>query len=54
MPLAKDWMTSDSLKRSCGFQLLYQIAKNDKKLPDDYFLPYIERIERELQTEKIL
>ncbi|MCB0285314.1 MAG: DNA alkylation repair protein [Calditrichaeota bacterium] len=53
VPLAEDWMTnSDSLKRSCGFQLLYQIAKNDKKLPDDYFLPYIERIERELQTEE--
>lgn len=52
-PLAEEWMnSSDSLKRSCGFRLLYQIAKDDKKLPDEYFLPYIERIERELQTEE--
>ncbi|MCB0288214.1 MAG: DNA alkylation repair protein, partial [Calditrichaeota bacterium] len=44
--LAEEWMiSSDNLKRSCGFRMLYQIAKNDKKLPDEYFLPFIERIE---------
>ncbi len=51
--LAEEWISSkNDLERRCGFQLYYQIAKNDKKLPDDYFLPLIERISNELQQEE--
>lgn len=50
LELAEEWIESnDNLERRCGFQLYYQIAKNNKKLPDEYFLPLIDRIEKELQ-----
>ena len=51
--LAEEWMQSkNDIERRCGFQLIYQIAKNDKKLPDEYFQPIINRIEKELQQEE--
>jgi 3-methyladenine DNA glycosylase AlkD len=51
--LAEEWiLSSDNLKKRCGFQLYYQIAKNNKKLPDAYFIPLIQRIEKELQQEE--
>lgn len=53
--LADEWITSENdLERRCGFQLVYQIAKIDKKLPNEYFIPLIERIEKELQHEENL
>jgi 3-methyladenine DNA glycosylase AlkD len=51
--LAEEWMNSvDHLKRRCGFALLYQIARDNKKLPYTYFIPFIGRIEKELQGEE--
>lgn len=51
--LAEEWNKStDVLEKRCGFQLYYQIAKNDKELPDEYFSPLIERIEKELQQQE--
>lgn len=51
--LAEEWIKSkNNIERRCGFHLLYQIAKNNKKLPDDYFIPIVKRIEKELQQEE--
>jgi len=51
--LAEDWIVSkNDLERRCGFQLYYQVAKSNKKLPDAYFISLIERIEKELQQEE--
>ena len=51
--LAEEWIeSSHDLERRCGFQLYYQIAKNNKKISDDYFFPLIERIEKNLQHEE--
>lgn len=51
--LAEEWMKSkNKLERRCGFLLMYQVAKNDKKLPDEYFIPIIQGIEKELQQEE--
>ena len=53
--LAEEWVKSkNDLERRCGFQLYYQIAKNDKKLPDSYFFPIVDRIEKEIQQEENL
>jgi 3-methyladenine DNA glycosylase AlkD len=51
--LAEDWINcNNDLERRCGFLLYYQIAKSNKNLPDEYFFPLIERIEKELQLEE--
>lgn len=51
--LAEEWIESENeLEKRCGFQLYYQIAKNNKKLPEDYFLPIIDMIERDLQEQE--
>jgi 3-methyladenine DNA glycosylase AlkD len=51
--LAEEWIESkNDLERRCGWQLYYQIAKNNKKLGDDYFLPLVQRIEKDLQKEE--
>lgn len=51
--LAEEWAQSkNNLERRCGFQLFYQISKNDKILPDEYFYPLIEKIENEIQKEE--
>lgn len=44
--------SSDHLLRRCGYMLLYHLAKNDKKLPDAYFAPYLDTIEKSLQAEE--
>lgn len=44
--------SSDHLLRRCGYLLLYHIAKDDKKLPDAYFEPYLDTVEKSLQTEE--
>jgi hypothetical protein len=44
--------SADYLKRRCGFALLYQIARDNKKLPDSWFIPLVERIGKELQSEE--
>ncbi len=50
---AVEWMeTSDNLKKRCGFLLLYNLAKDDKKLPDSFFMPYLDMIEAKLQSEE--
>lgn len=52
-PLAEEWMTSaDDLRRRCGYLMLYHIAKDDKRLPDSYFEPYIQTIRKKLQGEE--
>jgi 3-methyladenine DNA glycosylase AlkD len=35
-----------------GWDLLAQMAMNDKATPDEFFMPYVERIEREIHTER--
>lgn len=51
--LAEEWITSkNDLVRRCGFQLYYQIAKNNKKLPDAYFDPILQQIERDIKKEE--
>ncbi|MDX1284384.1 MAG: DNA alkylation repair protein [Draconibacterium sp.] len=53
LELAEEWIESpDNLERRCGFLLFYQIAKNNKKLPDDYFFPILKHIENEIQNEE--
>jgi hypothetical protein len=56
LELVEEWIESkDSLEQRCGFQLFYQIAKNNKKLSDEHFLPFTDRIEKELQlAEKFI
>lgn len=51
--LSEEWaVSSNDLERRCGFQLLYNLAKDNKKLPNSYFNPIISRIENELQQEE--
>ncbi len=51
--LAVKWIaTDDELHKRCGYQLLYQVAQSDKKLEDSFFLPYVETIESELQSQE--
>lgn len=38
--------------KRAGFVLLMGLAKNEKTLADDYFIPYINQIEKQLQTER--
>ena len=35
-----------------GWDLLAQMAMNDKTAPEDFFIPYVERIEREIHSER--
>ncbi len=50
---AVEWMESDDdLKRRCGYLLLHNITKDDKKLPDSFFLPYLDTIEATIQSEE--
>lgn len=45
-------VSSDHLLRRCGYLLLYHVARDDKKLPDAYFEPYLDAIEKSLQSEE--
>ena len=45
--IARDWMASkDPFRRSCGYGLVYELAKNqkDKRLTDEFFLACVEKI----------
>ncbi|MDW7694779.1 DNA alkylation repair protein [Flammeovirgaceae bacterium SG7u.111] len=51
--LAEEWHNEeDDLKRRCAYLLLYQIAKDNKKLPDSFFEPYLSLIESNIQQEE--
>jgi 3-methyladenine DNA glycosylase AlkD len=49
--LIEKWTQSaeDPIKKA-GFALLYCKAKADKKAPDEFFMPYLEQIEKEIQS----
>ena len=53
--IAKDWMASqDSVRRSCGYGLVYELAKDrkDPRLTDEFFLGCIEKIGRTIAKEE--
>lgn len=50
---AVEWCAAtDHLLRRCGYLLLYHLAKDDRSLPDDFFLPYLDNILNNLQDEE--
>ena len=53
--LAVEWTTSgDDIKRRCAYLLLYNIAKDDKQLNDNFFESYISLIKEKIQVEENL
>jgi 3-methyladenine DNA glycosylase AlkD len=53
--IAKDWMASkDSVRRSCGYGLVYELAKDmkDKRLTDEFFLGCVEKIGKTIAKEE--
>ena len=53
--IAKDWMASpDSVRRSCGYGLVYELAKDkkDKRLTDEFFLGCMETIRKTIANEE--
>jgi hypothetical protein len=53
--IAKDWMASrDAVRRSCGYGLVYELAKNmkDRRLTDRFFLGCIQRIGKTIAKEE--
>ena len=53
--IAKDWMASkDPVRRSCGYGLVYELAKNkkDKRLTDAFFLGCVETIGKTIAKEE--
>jgi len=54
LDLAIEWMASgDSMRRRCGFLLLYELSKDgkNKALDDMFFHEYIDRIQNEIHNE---
>jgi len=52
--LAEQWMDSnDSVRRRCGYKLLYELSKDKRKkdLDDDFFLKYINRIQNSIHDQ---
>src|SRR5262245_60274625 len=48
-----EWLESDDeWLGTAGWNLLGQLALHDTTLPDDYFVPYLARIERDLHRSK--
>ncbi|MEM8907669.1 MAG: DNA alkylation repair protein [Bacteroidota bacterium] len=45
------WQEPDHMRRRCAYLCLYQLAKNDKKLEDVFFVPYLLAIEENIQKE---
>lgn len=45
-------LSDDEWIGRAGWHLLAHIAQNDKELPDEYFLAYLERIKKEIHTRK--
>ena len=53
--IAKDWMASkDPLRRSCGYGLVYELAKDkkDQRLTDEFFLGCVEKIGKTIAKEE--
>lgn len=49
----EEWIEhSNAGLRRCGFLLLYNYAKDNRNAEDEYFVKYISRIEKEIQTEE--
>jgi 3-methyladenine DNA glycosylase AlkD len=47
------WTRSDDeWNGAAGWNILAHLAMNDQSLPDDYFLPYLDAIRREIHTSK--
>jgi hypothetical protein len=52
--IAKAWMKSkDSVRRSCGYGLVYELAKDrkDRRLTDEFFLGCVEKIAKTIGKE---
>ena len=50
---AEAWAASDNpVLKSAGYALFYHLAKDNKKLPDEYFEPYLDLIEANIQSEE--
>ncbi len=45
-------LSDDEWVGRAGWHLLANIAQHDKSLPDEYFVAYLERIEKEIHTRK--
>jgi 3-methyladenine DNA glycosylase AlkD len=55
LEIAKSWMASkDSVRRSCGYGLVYELAKDkkDKRLTDEFFLGCVETIGKTIAKEE--
>jgi 3-methyladenine DNA glycosylase AlkD len=53
--VAKDWIASqDPVRRSCGYGLVYELAKNTKdgRLTDEFFLGCVETIRKTIAGEE--
>lgn len=51
--LADQWIESENDKRRrAAWLMMYNIAKDDKKLDDDYFIPLIDTVEAKLRSEE--
>jgi 3-methyladenine DNA glycosylase AlkD len=49
----QDWAVSEKeFYKRAGYCILWEKAKSDASLPDEFFTPYLEIIERELQSER--
>lgn len=53
MELMLEWITSkDNLERRCGYLLLYEFAKKDKKQADGFYLNYLNIIKEQIKKEE--
>lgn len=52
MELMTEWITAkDNLERRCGYLLLYEFAKKDKKHADGFYLNYLNIIKEQIKKE---
>ncbi len=53
--LIDSWHTHEKWTfRRCAYGILYQFAKSDKKQSDDYYLVYLDKIEKNIHNEENL
>jgi 3-methyladenine DNA glycosylase AlkD len=53
LDLSAEWADhKDPVHRRCAYLLIYQIAQNDKKLHNSFFVDYLVRIERSIRKEE--
>ena len=51
--LIAEWHKDDNhVKRRLAYNMLYNLLKSDKTLDDDYYVPFLDIIERDLQSEE--